>query len=109
MAFSVTYTDPGALSDRQLLLLLLERLTTTMATADETQLAVAALDTKVDALIAAIAPAIANLQASLAAAQQQVAALQAGDAAAAATLSATVDAAAAEAAKVDAALATVTG
>lgn len=105
MAVSVTITDPRDLSDRQLLLLILERLDTMATIADNTSAAVTALDTKVDTLIAAITPALANLQAQLKAAQDQVAALQAGDATAATTLQATIDAANAEAAKVDAAVA----
>lgn len=108
MSISVTITDPRDLSDRQLLLLILERLETMATIADNTQSAVTALDTKVDALIAAIQPAIASLQTQLKAAQDQVAALQAGDATAATTLQATIDAAAAEATKVDAAIATLT-
>lgn len=101
----VTITDPRDLSDRQLLLLLLERLTTMSTVADNTASAVTALDTKVDALIAAVAPAIQTLRDQLAAAQAQVIALQAGDAADTTTLQATIAAADAEAAKVDAAVA----
>lgn len=102
---TVTITDPRDLSDRQLLLLILERLDTMATIADNTSAAVTALDTKVDTLIAAITPALTNLQTQLKAAQDQVSALQAGDATAATTLQATIDAANAEAAKVDAAVA----
>lgn len=104
MAFSVTYTDPAQLSDRQLLLLILERLTTMSTVADNTAAAVAALDAKVDTLIAVVTPALDTLRASLAAALAQIADLQAGDAADAATLSATISAADAEAVKVQAAI-----
>ena len=74
------------------------------ATADQTAAAVAALDAKVDAFIAAVQPAVTTLQQALAAAQQQIAALQAGDTAAAATLGTTVEAAVAETVKVQAAI-----
>lgn len=104
MAFSVTYTDPAQLDDRQLLLLILERQDILMATATETQAALDALDTKVDQFIAAVQPVVTTLQQALVAAQSQIAALQAGDAAAAVTLGTTVDTAVAETAKVQAAL-----
>lgn len=104
MAFSVTYTDPAQLSDRQLLLLILERQDILMATATETQAALDALDGKVDQFIAAVQPVVTTLQQALAAAQAQIAALQAGDAAAAVALGTTVDTAVAETVKVQAAL-----
>lgn len=72
--------------------------------ATDTQAAVAALDAKVDTLIAAVTPALQTLRDALAAAQAQVAALQAGDAADAATLTATIAAADAEAVKVQTAI-----
>lgn len=103
MAISI---DPG-LSERQLLLLLLERQETMSQIATDTDAAVAALDTKVDALIALVTPSIQTLRDQLAAAQAQVAALQAGDAADLATLQGTLAAAQAEAGKVDAAIATL--
>jgi hypothetical protein len=104
MAFSVTYTDPAQLSDRQLLLLLLERLDTLMATATDTKTALNALDAKVDQFLAAVQPVVTTLQQALTAAQAQISALQAGDTAAAATLGETVDAAVAETVKVQAAI-----
>ncbi len=100
MPFTVTYTDPRDLSDRQLLLLLLERLTTMSQIATDTAAAVAALDAKVDTLIAAVTPALQTLRDSLAAALAQVAALQAGDAADRDALAATIADAQAEAVKV---------
>ena len=104
MPFSVTFTDPAALSDRQLLLLILERLTIMSTVADNTATAVTALNQKVDALIAAVTPALTTLRDQLAAAQAQVAALQAGDAADATELQATIAAAQDETAKVQSAI-----
>ena len=77
-------------------------------TADDTKAAVDALDTKVDALIAAIQPGFQALRDQLASAQQQIAALQAGEAADLVTLQSTIANAQAEADKVDAAIATLT-
>lgn len=100
----LTITDPRDLSDRQLLLLILERLDTMATTADDTKAAVDALDTKVDALIAAITPALTNLQTQLKAAQDQLTALQTTSAADKVTLQTTISEAQAEATKVDAAI-----
>lgn len=115
MAFSVTYTDPAQLSDRQLLQLvydrqttILERLETIMATATDTKTAVDSENTKVDALIAAVTPALQTLRDALAAALAENAALKAGEAADAVTLQTAVDAANAEGVKVDAAIAALT-
>lgn len=104
MAITVTFTDARDLSDRQLLLVILERLTTMSQVADNTAAAVAAENAKVDQLIALIQPTLQTLRDSLAAALAQVAALQAGDAADAVTLQATLDAANAEVVKVQAAI-----
>lgn len=104
MPITVTITDPRDLSDRQLLLLLLERTQTMSQVVTDTQAAVAALDAKVDTLIAVVTPALATLAASLAAAQAQVAALQAGDAADAAALAVTIADAQSEAVKVQTAI-----
>lgn len=100
----LTITDPRDLSDRQLLLLLLERLDTMSQIATDTSAAVTAENTKVDALIALITPALQSLRDALAAAQAQVASLQAGDAADATTLQATLASATAETAKVQTAI-----
>lgn len=70
-------------------------------TADQTS---AALDAKVDNLIAAIQPGLQVLRDQLAAAQTQIADLQAGDAADVVTLTATIAAAQAETAKVQTAI-----
>lgn len=104
----LTITDPRDLSDRQLLLLILERLDTMATTADDTKAAVDALDTKVDALIAAITPALTNLQTQLKAAQDQLTALQTTNAADKVTLQTTISEAQAEATKVDAAITALT-
>lgn len=76
MPFSLTITDPRDLDDRQLLLVILERLDTmsqavTDNTAEETVLAA-----KVDQLLAAFAAGktqLADLQAQIAALQAQIA------------------------------------
>jgi septal ring factor EnvC (AmiA/AmiB activator) len=83
---------------------ILERLHAMSTVADNTAAAVAAENTKVDALIAAIGPGLQALRDQLAAAQAQIASLQAGDAADATTLTATIAAAQDEAAKVQAAI-----
>jgi septal ring factor EnvC (AmiA/AmiB activator) len=104
MTISVTITDPRDLSDRQQLLLLLERISAMSQVAADTQTAVTALDSKVDALIAAVTPAVQALRDQLAAAQAQLAGLQADAAADVTTLQGTIAAAQNEAAKVDAAI-----
>lgn len=108
MSFTLTITDPRDLSDRQLLLVILERLETIMATATDTKTSVDSLDSKVDQLIAVVTPALQTLRDALAAALAENAALKAGEAVDAATLQTAVDAANAEGVKVDAAIAGLT-
>lgn len=55
MAFSVTYTDPSQLSDRQLLLVILERLTVMSQQVDSEVAAEHELAGKVDLVLAALA------------------------------------------------------
>lgn len=92
------------LSDRALLVIIAERIIAMSQVATDTGTAVAALDTKVDALIAAIQPGLQALQQQLAAAQAQIASLQAGDTADATALQGTIAAAQAETTKVQAAI-----
>lgn len=121
MSFVAAPINPAA-SERELLVQLLllvdtgftdinERLTTMTQIATDTAAAVAAENTKVDALIAAIQPAIQSLRDALTAAQAQAAtlqtqlsAVQADQAADATTLQTTLAAANDEAGKVQAAL-----
>lgn len=70
--------------------------------ATDTAAAVAGLDSKVDALIAAISPGVQALRDALQAAQTQITSLQAGEAADASTLQTTISAAQDEASKVQA-------
>lgn len=100
----LTITDPRDLSDRQALLLVLERLQTMTQIASDTAAAVAALDSKVDTLITTVTPVLQTLRDALAAAQAQVAALQADAAADTTLLQETIAAAQSETDKVQAAL-----
>lgn len=99
-----TITDPRDLSDRQVLLLLLERLQTMTQIAQDTNAAVLALDAKMDQFIAAVSPVLTTLQAALAAAQAEVARLTADAAADTTVLQSTIAEAQAQTAEVQAAL-----